>query len=385
MAKKLTIPLLDLKREYAVLKKEIEKELGECFKTHHWILGEKVGKFEKETARYLGIRFAIGVASGTDALLLALRALAIKQKKKEFFANKHEIITTPLTFAATAEAIVRSGATPVFVDIDPDTFNIDPEKIKKAVTRNTVGIVPVHLYGLGCAMDKILSIAKKNGLFVLEDTAQAFGGTYKGKRLGALGCCGAYSFFPSKTLGGCGDGGLVTTNDVHLAELVKVLRDHGQKEKYNAKYIGYNSRLDSLQAAVLSVKLRYLDKFNNLRRKIACRYSEGLKDVTQIQTPYQPSGFPHIFHLYTIKVPAPMRDGLLEYLNSCGIQSRIYYPVPLYKMKAFRKAKIRGNLNNLKQVLSQILTLPLHPFLKAKETDYVIKALRSYPRLRKKA
>ncbi|MBU1523445.1 MAG: DegT/DnrJ/EryC1/StrS family aminotransferase, partial [Candidatus Omnitrophica bacterium] len=233
-------------------------------------------------------------ASGTDALLLSLRALAIKEKNKEYFDKKDEVITTPFTFVATAEAIVRSGATPVFVDVNLATFNICPKEIKKAITKNTVGILPVHLYGNSCRMDEILKIAKENNLFVVEDTAQAFGGTYstkgaclparqgsasggKGKKLGTIGNCGAFSFFPSKNLGGCGDGGLIATNNIRLAELVRILRNHGQIKKYNASYIGYNSRLDSIQAAILLVKLKYVDKFNQLRREIAKKYMRHLK------------------------------------------------------------------------------------------------------------
>jgi len=402
MPKKLKIPLLDLKREYLFLKKDIEKELRSCFNSQAWILGEKVNQFEKKAAEYLGTKYAIGVASGTDALILALQTLAIKLKKREFFDKKDEIITTPLSFIATAEAIVRSGATPVFVDINPDTFNIDPVQIKKAITANTVGIIPVHLYGLGCEMSAILKIAKENNLFIVEDAAQSFGGIYKEKKLGTIGDLGAFSFFPSKNLGGYGDGGLVSTNNSQLAELIRILRNHGQTRMYDASFLGYNSRLDSIQAAVLLVKLKHIDKFNKLRRKVAAQYNNRLKNIKQIQIPVTNTEHrklppvlhsagsrrdeiaggtktetSHVYHLYTIKV-STNRDKLLKYLNSKGIAARIYYPQLLSGMKAFRGSRMGSEPKNAKRILSKVLSLPLHPFLKEAEISYIIKALSSF-------
>jgi UDP-2-acetamido-2-deoxy-ribo-hexuluronate aminotransferase len=377
MSKKIQIPLLDLKREYSFLKKDIDKELKDCFDSQAWVLGEKVSRFEEEIARYLGVKHAIGVASGTDALILSLGALAIKLKKKESFDKKDEIITTPFSFIATAEAIARCGATPVFVDINPDTFNIDPGQIKKAINKNTVGIIPVHLYGLACDMSPILKIAKENNLFVIEDTAQSFGGMYKEKKLGSLGDLGAFSFFPSKNLGCYGDGGLVSTNDSKLAELLRVLRNHGQTKTYEASFLGYNSRLDSIQAAVLLAKLKYIDKFNRLRNKAAKQYNNGLKSIKQIQTPVESPECFHSYHLYTIKVSSN-RDKLLKYLNSKAIAARIYYPHILSQMKAFSGAKVKGDLKNTKAVLPEILTLPIHPFLKMSEISYIIKEISSF-------
>jgi len=378
----MNIPLLDLKREYEFLKKDIKEQLEECLKLQQWILGDKVVEFEKKAAKYLGAKYTVGVASGTDALVLSLRALALKNKNKQYFDKKDEIITTPFTFIATAEAIVRSGATPVFVDIDPDTFNIDPNQIKKAITKNTTGILPVHLYGLACDMGKISKIAKENNLFVVEDVAQAFGGIYRGKKLGTWGDTGTFSFFPSKNLAGFGDGGLIATNDSKLADLAKILRNHGQNKRYKAAYIGYNSRLDSIQAGVLLAKLRYIDKFNESRRKIAQGYNNALKNIKQIKCPllntqYSILNTKHIYHLYTIKVSS-RRDILLNYLHSRKISSRIYYPLPLHRMKAFRSCKCRGILKNTKEASVKALTLPLHPFLKDKEADYVISAIRKF-------
>ncbi len=371
------IPIFDLKKEYELLQKDIGQQIEDCLRSQQWILGQKVIKFEEDIAGYLGQKYTVGVASGTDALILALSALALKIKGKEYFDRQDEIITTPFTFIATSEAILRSGATPVFVDIDPDTFNIDPDKIKKALTKNTVGILPVHLYGLACAMDKILNIAKEHDLFVIEDVAQAFGGAFKGKKLGTWGDCGSFSFFPSKNLGGFGDGGLVATGNLKLAESIRYLRNHGEVEKYDASLLGFNSRLDSMQAAVLSVKLTAIDKFNALRREIAKEYGVGLKGLKQIQIPYLPQEVTHVYHLYTIQVSSG-RDEFLDYLNSRGIESRIYYPVPLCRMKAFKKAKIAGNLTGLELVLGKILSLPIYPFLEKDKIQYIVRTIRSF-------
>jgi len=373
---KFKISLIDLKKEYTFLKKEIKKQINDCLKTHHWILGEKTKEFEEKVAKYLGVKYVIGVASGTDALLLSLRALAIKIKKKEFFEKKDEIITTPLTFIATSEAIKRSGATAVFVDVDPLTFNIDPKQIKKAITKNTVGILVVHLYGLPCFMDQILKSAKENNLFVVEDCAQSFGAEYKGKKVGSWADFGAFSFFPSKNLGAYGDAGLITTNDAKLNELVRILRNHGQRKQYNAQILGYNSRLDNFQAAILLAKLKYVNEFNKKRREIAYRYSRALKSIKSIQVPFEPKDAYHVYHLYTIKLSSK-RNQLLNYLNKKGIQARIYYPISLDKMKPFKSSKTL-NFKNTPKILPSILSLPIHPFLKENEVKYVVKEIKNF-------
>ncbi len=377
MAKRVNIPIVDLKREYAFLKKDVERNLKPLFNSQRWILGPSVGKLEERTAQYLGVNHTIGVASGTDALLLSLRALCIYRKKKEFFDKKDEIVTTPLTFIATTEAIIRSGATPVFVDINPHTFNLDPSNIKKAINKNTVGIVPVHLYGLPCYMDEILEIAHKYGLFVVEDCAQSFGAEYKGKKTGIFGDCGAFSFFPSKNLGAYGDGGLIVTNNRHLAELVKILRVHGQDKRYRAEHIGYTSRLDSIQAAVILAKLKYIDKFNRSRIRIAKNYNRIFVKLKGIRIPFVPQNVKHIYHLYTIKV-VRKRNMLLRYLNYRGINARIYYPLPLYKMAAFRSIKISGSFKNTEDTISKIISLPIHPFLKDKEVKYITSTIEFF-------
>ena len=391
--KKLIVSLVDLKREYAFLKEGIDRQIKDCLANQHWILGEKVTQFENELSKYLKSKYVIGVNSGTDALLLSLRAQAIKLKGAEYFDKKDEIITTPFTFIATAEAIIRSGATAVFVDIDPKTFNINPQCVRKAINKNTVGILPVHLFGLACDMENIVELAKENDLFIVEDVAQAFGAGYAfqtpnsklqtTKKLGTIGDCGAFSFFPSKNLGSYGDAGAVSTNDRKLAELIGTLRNHGQAHQYNARYIGYNSRLDSIQAAILLAKLKHIDRFNSLRIKIAQKYHNGLKDIKSIQLPtynlkLTTYNYSHVYNLYTIKVAANARDGMLKFLNSAGIQARTYYPLPLHKMETFKTAKISGNLVNVEKAASSVLSLPVNPFLKDREIDYIIENIRVF-------
>ncbi|MCF7893383.1 MAG: DegT/DnrJ/EryC1/StrS family aminotransferase [Candidatus Omnitrophica bacterium] len=380
------IPLLDLKPEYEFLKKDIDKQLKSCLSSQQWVLGPKVKEFERKAAKYLGINYAVGVASGTDALLIGLRALALSLKKKEFFNKEDEIITTPFSFVATAEAIVRSGAKPVFVDIDPDSFNIDPEKIKKAITKNTVGIIPVHLYGKACRMKEIKKIAKANKLFIIEDCAQSFGTSFKGKKTGSLGDLGAFSFFPSKNLGGFGDGGLITAKTKKYADLIKVLRNHGQTAQYKADYCGYNSRLDSIQAAILLAKLKHIDKFNKKRIQIAQKYNNAFQNISQIQTSdlldtrysIRDTNFSHVYHLYTIKLPAKIRPKFISYLNSKGISARSYYPVSLDKMKAFKTAKVPYKLKNTNKVMKEVVSLPIYPFMDNRKVEYVINQVNNF-------
>lgn len=376
------VPFLDLKSEYKFLEKEINKNLQACLASQGWILGPEVSEFEKRCADYLGIRHTVSVASGTDALLIGLRALSLTLKNKGFFEPKDEIITTPFTFIATAEAIIRAGAKPVFVDIEPGSFNLDPKAIAKAITKNTVGILPVHLYGQSCNMAEIKKIARNKRLFILEDCAQSFGADYKKKKLGTLAEAGAFSFFPSKNLGGFGDGGLVTTKTKKAADLIRVLRNHGQTAQYKAGYCGYNSRLDSVQAAVLLAKLKHIDKFNRRRIQIAFKYNEAFKGIFQIQTPSLKqetfdSKFRHVYHLYTLKVPALIRDKLVKSLNRKGVPARVYYPVSLNRMKAFSKAKVLYPLKNTEQAVKEVISLPIYPFMEENKVNYVVEAVRS--------
>jgi dTDP-4-amino-4,6-dideoxygalactose transaminase len=303
--------------------------------------------------------------------------LAIKTKAQEYFDKKDEIITTPFTFIATAEAIVHAGATPVFVDIDLNTFNISPQAIESAVTKNSVGILPVHLYGLAAPMKDISQIAKKHKLFVLEDVAQAFGATSNNKKAGTLSDCGAYSFFPSKNLGGYGDAGMAVTNDKKIAEFLTILRNHGQTATYKADHIGYNSRLDSIQAAVLLAKLKDIDLYNQKRQAIAAQYDAAFGSLKNIAITCLPDSESHVYNLYTMRIKNN-RDKFLKYLNDKGIGARVYYPHLLSQMKAFKNAKIKGKLTNALLAVKQVVTLPVHPFLTPAEVDYVIQTVKAF-------
>ena len=376
MAIRNTIPIVDLKKEYAALKKDIARELKECLATQHWILGDKVTRFESDVAGFLGSRFCTGVASGTDALLLALRALAIKTKGKEFFDPGDEIITTPFTFIATAEVIVHAGATPVFVDIEPDTFCISPPAIRKAITKKTVGIIPVHLFGLACAMDEIMSLARQARLFVVEDVAQAFGATYKKRKAGSLGDAGAFSFFPSKNLNCFGDGGLVATSDEELSSLLKNLRNHGQARVYDADHIGHNSRLDAIQAGILSVKLKHVEEFNRRRQAAARYYADRLKEVPQLVLPDAPKDRGHVYNQFTMRT-LKNRAALLEHLKACGVDARVYYPMLLSSMKAFKRYR-SASLPHAQRACEEVFSVPAGPFLSRTQMSAVAGAVRQF-------
>ncbi len=383
---KTKVPMLDLKREYNHLKPEIDKAIARALEHQRWIMGPEVKELEKQVAEYVGTRHAIGVASGTDALVVALRALALKRTGKEHFLPDQQIITTPFTFTATGEAIIRAGATPVFVDIDPVTLNIAPETIAAAITSKTVGILPVHLYGQACDMARIMEIAREHGLFVVEDVAQAFGAHFNGGKCGSMGDAGAFSFFPSKNLGCFGDGGMVTTNDDQLAELAGQLRKHGGRDKYNVDHLGYNSRLDTLQAAVLLTKLRHLDDFNSRRKEIAARYNSGLGNLSNVTVPAVSGNTGHVFHQYTLRVAdpripnpelrSPLRDALGSRLKERGIASMVYYPVPLHRMQVFQgRSKIVGALDETERAAAEVLSLPIEPLLTEEEIGLVIRSV----------
>ncbi len=375
-----SIPLLDLKEEYRYTIEDIDQALLSSASEARYILGPKVEGFEQKIAEYIGTKYAIGVASGTDALVITLRALALKTKHEEFFTPEDLIITTPFTFAATAESILRAGATPLFVDIDPKTYNIDTEKIKEAISEykeRVKGIIPVHLYGLSADMDPILSLAKENNLFVVEDVAQAFGGAYKGKKLSSIGDVGCLSFFPSKNLGAYGDGGAITTNNEELATYIKMLRKHGGKDKYNVEYIGYNSRLDTIQAAILLEKLKYVDTLNEKRREIAHIYNSNLKDLKYVEPPIEPEETYHVYHQYTIRVKNNKRDTLQKDLKEYNISSMIYYPIPLHKMKVFEtRAIIYKDLTESEEAAKEVLSLPIEPLMKMERVMKVIERVR---------
>lgn len=370
------IPILDIKAQTLYLYSDIEKEMDDVISKAEFILGSKVKELESKIADYTGTKHCIGVASGTDALLLSLRALAIKKKKQEYWSKEDLVITTPFTFTATGDTILRSGATPLFVDINIDTYNIDVSKVKEAINKygkRIVGIVPVHLYGLPCDMDEIMNLARENNIFVVEDCAQAFGSMYKSKKVGSFGDAGAFSFFPTKNLGAFGDAGAIVTNDDELAELIRMLRVHGGKDKYNVEHIGYKARIDTLQAGILLAKLKYIDDFNQKRREIAKIYMENLRDLNSIKLPHIPSqDYYHTFHQFTILIKDIDRNLVQKMLKEKGIQTMVYYPVPLHKMKVFEgRCEIFDSLENAEYVSDRVISLPMELLMKIEKVIFI--------------
>ena len=362
------ISFLDLKAQYAAIEQEIDAAMEEVLSSARFILGPAVRDLEQRVAAYCGCKYGVGVASGTDALRLALTAMGI--------GPGDEVITTPFTFIATANTISHCGARLVFVDIDPRTYNIDAAAIEAAITERTKAIVPVHLYGQPADMDPIMELAEAHGLCVIEDAAQAIGGRYKGRQVGSMGHAGCLSFYPTKNLGAYGDGGMVVTNDATLAEKVDVLRRQGSKKKYHAEVLGFNSRLDSLQAAILGVKLKYLDDWNEARRRVAQRYNELLADLP-LTTPYEAPNVYYVYHQYTIR--APQRDGLAAYLKERGIGTMIYYPVPLHLQGLYAGLGYgEGSLPASEAASREVLSLPMYPELKEQRQAAVAEVLREF-------
>jgi dTDP-4-amino-4,6-dideoxygalactose transaminase len=360
------IPVLDLRPEIETGWDELLRAIQEVLRSGQFILGPNVNAFEDEVAGYLGVKHAIGVNSGTDALVIGLRALGI--------GPGDEVITTSFTFFATPESISNVGATPVFVDIDPVTFNIDPALIEAAITPRTKAILPVHLYGQACDMDRIEEIAKRYELKVLEDVAQAMGGAYKAKKLGAFGDVAALSFFPSKNLGGFGDGGMIVTDDDEAASSSRMLRAHGSKTKYANEILGYNSRLDELQAAVLRVRLRHLDALNDRRRLVAAQYTHALSSVVGVQPPTEAAGTTHVFHQYTIRTDKKERDTVRDRLARHGVDTMIYYPVPCHLLPLYASSYRR--LPAAEEAAEVVLSLPMGPSLPLGSVQRVASALK---------
>ncbi len=381
------LPMLDLRLEYEYMKADIDAAISRCLDHQKWILGPEVKELEQNVAGYLGARHCIGCSSGTDALVLALRAIAIKTKGTEFFDRSDEVITTPFTFTATGDAILRAGATPVFVDIDPSTFNISTEGIKKYVSGHkskVAGIIPVHLYGQACDMREMVSLARENGLFIVEDVAQAFGADWMGHKLGTIGDAGCYSFFPSKNLGGFGDAGMMATNDGETAELARMLLKHGGKDKYNVDHVGYNARIDTLHAAVLLAKLKYIDEFNTRRKKVAAIYREELEGLDGIELPAETEGCNHVFHQYTIRIKGGIRDLLQAHLSGNQISTMVYYPVPLHEMLVFKNggAVKGGDLSSSEKAVTEVLSLPIEPLMEREDVFYVCAKIKEFFRQR---
>lgn len=358
------VPVLDLTSEVNELWNELNAAIQRVLRSRQFIMGPEVEAFEQETAEYLGVKHAIGVNSGTDALVIGLRALEI--------GAGDEVITSSFTFFATAEAISAVGATPVFVDIDPKTFNLSPTLIEAKITSATRAIMPVHLFGRPAEMTLIKNIAEKYRLKVIEDVAQAFSGEYRGQKLGAIGDMGAYSFFPSKNLGCYGDGGLLVTDDDALADAGRMLRVHGAKKKYYNEVIGYNSRLDSLQAAILRVKLPHIDAWSAGRRRVATRYNELLAGLAGIHVPEVCEG--HVFHQYTIQIDGTGRDDLQKKLAEQGIGSMVYYPVPVHKLPVYQP--FDSSLPATESAAKHVLSLPIWPTMGDELQNRVVDALR---------
>jgi dTDP-4-amino-4,6-dideoxygalactose transaminase len=362
----MNVPFLDLKRQYASIKEELDQAVFSVLSHTKFILGPEVQAFEEKVAKYCGTKFAVGVASGTDALLLALRACGV--------GPGDEVITTGFSFFATAGVISRLGGIPVYVDIDPDTYNVAPDEIEEKITSKTKAIMPVHLFGQCADMDPIMEVAKKHKLKVVEDAAQAIGSEYKGKKAGNLSDFGCFSFFPSKNLGAAGDGGMVVTNDPEMADLVRILRVHGSKPKYYHSMVGYNSRLDALQAAILSVKLKYLDGWTKKRREHAAVYNAAFKGL-DIITPKEEDFNYHIYNQYTIALKN--RDRLREVLKENQIGHDVYYPVPLHLQECYRSLGYKeGDLPVTEEKAGEVVSIPVYPELTEEEQSFVIETIR---------
>lgn len=359
------IPMVDLQIQYQQLKAEIDQAIHGVLDTSYYILGPQGQAFEAAAAAYLGVKHAIGVSSGTDALHLALRAAGL--------GPGDEVITSPFTFIATAEAIAYVGATPVFVDIDPRTFNLDPELARQAITARTRAILPVHLFGQPADMAPLQRMCDEHGLLLIEDCAQSFGATSGGRQTGSFGALGCFSFFPSKNLGCYGDGGMVVTSDDRLAEQLRMLRNHGSKVRYHHDIIGYNSRLDELQAAILNVKLQHIDRFNRLRRQNAHYYSERLASPGVVP-PFEDGKGVHVYHQYTLLTDR--REAVQQALTQAGCASAIYYPIPLHRQNVFAAEFSRVSLPVSESVAARCLSLPIYPELSEAQMDRVIAAIR---------
>jgi dTDP-4-amino-4,6-dideoxygalactose transaminase len=359
------IHMVDVVGQYKKMKKEIDEAAIRVIESGQYILGKEVTEFEKEIAQYLHLNHGIGCASGTDALMVSMMALGI--------GRGDEVVTTPFTFAATIETIMLLGATPVYVDIDPVTYNIDPAKMESVFTKRTKAIIPVHLYGHSVDMDPLLSIANRHAIPVIEDMCQAIGAEYKGKKVGGIGIMGCLSFFPSKNLGAFGDAGMVVTNDPDLAEKLRMIVVHGSRVRYTHEIIGVNSRLDALQAAMLRVKLRSLDQWIDSRRKAANLYN-SLFAGSDVETPSEASYGRHVFHQYTIRIKN--RDRVAQSLSEKKIPYGIYYPISLHLQEAYSAAgKPRGTFPVSEKAAEEVLSLPMHTELDEEQQTFIVQSI----------
>jgi len=359
------IPVLDLAPQVEALWEELTRAVHRTLRSTQYINGPEVKAFEQEAAGYLGTRHAVGCNSGTDALVIALRALGI--------GPGDEVITTPFTFFATAEAVSQVGAAPVFVDVEEASMNLDPALVERAVTPRTRAVLPVHLFGRPCAMDAILDLARRRGLQVVEDCAQSFGARHRGRQTGTLGQIGCFSFFPSKNLGGCGDGGLIATDDDRLADLARALRAHGSRKKYHNEMVGYNSRLDELQAALLRVKLPRVDAWNEARRRVADAYHRLLDGHEGVRVPAPAAG--HVYHQYTVRLPGRDRDRIQARLAAEGVETMVYYPVPCHRLAVYRQGHARVSCPVAERLCAEVISLPIWPELEEPAQAAVARAL----------
>lgn len=361
------IPFWNLSRQYHLLRNAILKKIDEVLTTGEYVLGQYVRQFEEEFASYCGAKFAVGVNSGTDAIVLALRAVDVQRGD--------EVIVPALTFISTANAVTFCGGTPIFVDVEPDTLNIDPRRLESAITKRTKAILPVHFHGQPADMDLINEIAQKHGLFVIDDCAQALGAEYKGRRVGTLCRLSCFSFYPTKNLGAFGDGGMVVTDDDQVAARVRSLRDYGRRDKYVFDSIGYNSRLDEIQAAILSIKLEHVDTWNEKRRTTARRYNELFAGVPHVERPVEKGYAKHVYWVYTLRTGNRAR--LQRELAQKGIGTHIIYAIPIPFQKAFEYlSHVKGNFPVSERCAEEMISLPMFPELSAEEQNYVVQAVK---------
>ena len=367
----MNVPLLDLQAQYASLGDEVRPAIERVLASQRFVLGDEVRRLENSLSEYCRTKYAVGCASGSDALLLALMALDV--------GAGDEVITTPFSFFATASSIARLGARPVFVDVDRLTYNLDVSRVADAVTPRTKAIVPVHIYGQCVEMDPLLELSERHGIPIIEDAAQAIGATDRGRRAGSMGALGCFSFYPTKNLGGAGDGGLVTTNDEQLAQRLRRLRAHGGSTEYEHEEVGVNSRLDELQAAVLNVKLPHLDEWSDGRARIAEFYSSSLQDVDfEIVTPLVRPGCRHIFHQYVVRVPRH-HDALMEHLRERGVGTKVYYPIPLHRQVCFSYLGYEaGAFPEAESAAAETFALPAYPELSDAQRAYVVDSVKSF-------
>ncbi len=368
--------MVDLEGQYNRIKTEVDQAVISCISSSAFINGPAVKEFQEGLESYLGVKHVIPCANGTDSLQIAMMALELQPGD--------EVICPAFTYVATAEVIGLLGLTPIMVDVDPDTFNLTASEVEKAITSNTKAIVPVHLYGQSCDMEPIMQLAKKHNLFVIEDNAQAIGAEYtfsdgSTAKTGVIGHIGSTSFFPSKNLGCYGDGGALMTNNDVLAKKMRMIANHGQEKKYHHKVLGCNSRLDTIQAAILNIKLRYLDEYGASRNKMASHYDQAFYFIEELEVPLRQHNSTHVFHQYTLKVKNSKRNELQKYLSERGIPSMVYYPLPLYKQEAFQQFVSNDfSLETTEKLCDEVLSLPIHTEMNIEDINFICNCIQSF-------